>query len=231
MSQSNNQNLDSSLDQYSNLIESAIRTVMLRSIRTIQNQRDASEDQSAGSRVASSVPPSGDMSVLASIDPNDFGENVAAIVADALHANTPSTVILEDEDLVGDDENTPPAYEFGAANTSATHPTTLEFKFSERQTGIAGDKSVTLCTNTSPQGASCPRWLLDEVERGGRDRQGIRISMDDAITLYLGDLDEDRRGAVSGWMMIGLDQFWSTGQSTFDFRHRGASVDEDAAQN
>ncbi|TYJ52498.1 hypothetical protein B9479_006892 [Cryptococcus floricola] len=223
MSQSNNQDLDSSLDPYRDFIESRIRT--------IQTRREASEDQSAESRGASSVPPSVDMSPVASIDPNDIEENVNDIWVDAENANTPSTVILTDDDLVEDDENTPPAYDFGAASNLATHPTTLGFLFTERQTGIAGPSRVRLYTNTSPQGAAYSKWMLDEEEHGGRDRDGERISMDDAITLYVGNLDGDRRDAVSGWMLIGLDQFWRTGQSTFSFVYRGASVNEDAAQN
>ncbi|TYJ51679.1 hypothetical protein B9479_007729 [Cryptococcus floricola] len=108
---------------------------------------------------------------------------------------------------------------------------TLEFPFSERETGIAGDSRVSLCFNTSPQGADYTRWMLDEVNHGGRDRQGNSISMDDAIKLYVGDLDEDRKEVVSGVMLVVLQQFWLMGQSTDDLEHDGASVGEDAAQN
>ncbi|ODN73063.1 hypothetical protein L202_08458 [Cryptococcus amylolentus CBS 6039] len=223
MSQFNNQDVYNPLDRYREFLDSHIRT--------IQNRRITSEDQSAESRGASSVSPSVDMSPVASFDPNDIEENVIEHWVDVENANTPSTVILEDEDLVGDDENRPPTYDFGPASNSAAHPTMLGFMFSERQTGIPGESVVILCTNSSPQGASYARWMLDQVDSGGRDRLWNRISMDDAITLYLGDLDEDRRDAISGWMLIGLDQFWRTGQSMFTFGLRGASVDEDAAQN
>ncbi|ODN79150.1 hypothetical protein L198_07900 [Cryptococcus wingfieldii CBS 7118] len=223
MSESDNQDVDNRLNRYRDFIDSQIRT--------IQNRRNASEDQSAESRGASSVSPSVDMSPVETFDPSDIEENVIDNWVDAENANTPSTVILEDEDLVGDDENTPPTYDFGPASNSATHPSMLGFMFTTEQTGIAGESAVILCTNTSPQGASYARWMLDQVDSGGRDRQWNRISMDDAITLYVGDLDEDRRDAVSGWMLIGLDQFWRTGQSMFTYGNRGASVEEDAAQN
>ncbi|ODN79151.1 hypothetical protein L198_07901 [Cryptococcus wingfieldii CBS 7118] len=215
MSQSNNQDANNPLNRCREFVDVYIRT--------IQNRRNASEGHSAESRGASSVPPS--------VDPNDIEENVIDNWVEAENANTPSTAIPEDEDSVGDDESTPPTYDIGPASNSATHPTMLGFMFTTEQTGIAGKSAVILCTNTSPQGASYARWMQDQVNSGGRDRLWNRISIDDAITLYAGDLDQDRRDAVSGWISIGLDEFWRTGQSTFNLVHRGASVEEDAAQS